>query len=183
MVYSDFLTLVRGGAVRSARIDEDNSRVYFELRRTAPDAAAGAHSHTRHPVLLLWLPAWTGVQARAAAQAEQARALAPCAGAVAAEAGTSGAVAAEAETGCAAAAPLFYAKRIADPGLIPALVTGGVEFGAIQARPASDAVSLGHCLPSASLRHLHLHAIMPSAGLTGLRAGRRAWRARCSARC
>lgn len=147
MVYSDFLTLVRGGAVRSARIDEDNSRVYFELRRSSPDAAAGAHSHTRHPLLLFWLPAWPGMHARAAAQAE----LAPCTGAVAAEAGTSGAVAAEAETSRAAAAPLFYAKRIADPGLIPALVTGGVEFGAIQARPARAPAAPAHCLAPASL--------------------------------
>ncbi|KAK9823045.1 hypothetical protein WJX81_002955 [Elliptochloris bilobata] len=86
VVYSDFLTLVRGGAVRSARIDEENARVYFSLGRSLPAPGTAAEP-----------------------------------------------VPAGAEASRAAAASVFFAKRIADPGLIPALVTAGVEFGAMQA--------------------------------------------------
>jgi hypothetical protein len=45
-----------------------------------------------------------------------------------------GPVAAPAEPAAAPPPALFYAKRIADPGLVPALVAAGVEFGAMQAR-------------------------------------------------
>lgn len=53
VVYSDFLTLVRGGAVRSARIDEDNALVYFELSRTpaVPEPAPGADPVAVRPLL------------------------------------------------------------------------------------------------------------------------------------
>ena len=77
VVYSDFLTLVRGGAVRSARIDEDNARVYFELRRSTPepDVAAGADSRTRQqgPRLEAACMAWLA-SCRAPALAQRARA-------------------------------------------------------------------------------------------------------------
>lgn len=45
-----------------------------------------------------------------------------------------GSAAVAAEASRAPAPALFFAKRIADPGLIPMLVAAGVEFGALQVR-------------------------------------------------
>mmetsp|Transcript_1145 Transcript_1145/g.3451 ORF Transcript_1145/g.3451 Transcript_1145/m.3451 type:complete len:677 (-) Transcript_1145:1016-3046(-) len=105
VVYSQFLTAVNGGVVRSVRFDNSADRVYFDLKSDtapAPPADTRKRSQTASNTA-----SNTG---SAAAELEALTAAVP-----------------------STATAQFYAKQIHDPNLVDKLSAAGVEFGAAKA--------------------------------------------------
>lgn len=112
VMYSEFLTLVHSGNVRTAGIDDQADKIYFSLNgHSSQQAAEQAGSVSAQP------------------QPELSTS----------SVDTSSEVAEVTVRGTAAAAAAarprktFYTRTISDPGLIPLLIASGVSFTAIQA--------------------------------------------------
>lgn len=126
--YSDFLTLVHSGNVKTAGIDDSSDKIYFSLNgHSSQQAAEAATAEAAAPVEAAAAEA-APTQTAAATASSQAQA-------VASTIDSSSEVAEVILRGAAASKPrkAFYTRSIADPGLIPLLIASGVTFGAIQA--------------------------------------------------
>lgn len=118
VAYSDFLTLVHSGNVKTAGIDDSSDKIYFSLNgHSSQQAAEAATGEAVAPV-----------EAAAAVALSQAEASPSTVD-------SNSEVAEVIVRGAAASKPrkAFYTRSISDPGLIPLLIASGVTFGAIQA--------------------------------------------------
>ena len=167
-MYSNFLQMVDAGVVQTARIDDGMSHIYFRLqwpKQPAGEAAAAPAASEGVPLAARSVgrrqhaiatastppslpPEWLMNALSAAGSKAQALQSEPQAAAAAA--------AAAADTAARQApSTTFFTKRVADPNLVPLLLSKGVQFGAVRVRlgpvlprrvGASVSAACGHLL-------------------------------------
>ncbi|DBA78662.1 TPA: hypothetical protein ACH3X1_008580 [Trebouxia sp. C0004] len=106
VMYSEFLTLVHSGNVRTAGIDDQADKIYFSLNgHSSQQAAEAAETASTQPEASV--PAADSTSEVAEVVVRGTSALQP--------------------------RKTFYTRSISDPGLIPLLIASGVSFTALQA--------------------------------------------------